>query len=201
MKAKITMVLIVMALAAAVPLSASVQAQGNYALLVQASPPDAGSVTPGLGVHEIEIGQTVALAATPRPGYRFVYWLGDVSSSAASETTISIDSPKLIVAVFVREEFQENLPDVGAVQGESGGVDQRGVPNPLQSPGSISSGFDYDLTGYDVPKKPDGNNDDDIPVPDNNDDIPVPGDNQVPEPATVILLGLGAVMLRRRRNP
>ncbi len=51
----------------------------GYALLIQQSPPDAGTVTPGIGVHKIGIGQSVQLTAAPRPGYRFLYWLGAMS--------------------------------------------------------------------------------------------------------------------------
>ncbi|MHC5161101.1 MAG: PEP-CTERM sorting domain-containing protein [Planctomycetota bacterium] len=37
-------------------------------------------------------------------------------------------------------------------------------------------------------------------MPGDNDDIPVPGDNEVPEPATILLLGIGSSVLLKRRN-
>jgi len=183
----------------------SVSAQGNddgYALLIQASPPDAGSVAPGMGVHKIQMGQTIGLSAIPKPGYRFLYWLGDVSSTSVADTSISVDSPKLVVAVFTREGFDEGLPGAGIPKGQyspGGGRYQ----NPIQSPGSVSPApvyFDNDGFSFPrIPEEPDDNIDD-IPVPGENDDIPVPGDNEVPEPATVVLLGLGAGILLRRRK-
>jgi hypothetical protein len=185
-------------------LSVSMLAQGNedgYALLIQASPPDGGLVAPGMGIHKIQIGQTVALSATPKPGYRFLYWLGDVSSTSGVDTTVSVDSPKMVVAVFTRDNFDENLPGAGILDGQNfpGG---RGGVDPLGSPGSASPASGGSPSGFRFPDIPDEPNDntDDIPVPGENDDIPVPGDNEVPEPATVVLLGLGSGFLLRRRK-
>lgn len=171
----------------------------GYALLIQSSPPDAGSVTPGLGVHKTEIGQNVALSAVPKQGYRFLYWLGDVSSTSGSDTTVSVDSPKLVVAVFAREDFDEELPGAGIMDGQyARGGGRRGY-NPIQSPGSIWSSFDFDdrRPRRFTPQPPPVDSDE-IPVPGENDDIPVPGDNEVPEPATILLLGLGSSVLLKK---
>ena len=183
---------------------AAVASDDGYALLIQSSPPDAGAVTPGLGIHKTAIGQTVALSAVPKQGYRFLYWLGDVSSTSGPDTTVSVDSPKLVVAVFSREDFDEELPGAGIADGQYAPGGGRGY-NPIQSPGSVSSpgpgSFDGPR-GFTFPEPPDDtDDDDDIPVPGDNDDIPVPGDDEIPEPATVLLLGLGSsVLLKRKRK-
>ena len=196
-------------------LSISMAAQASddgYALLIQSSPPDAGSVTPGMGVHKTVVGQTVALSAVPKQGYQFLYWLGDVSSTSGPDTTISVDSPKLVVAVFAREDFDEELPGAGIVDGQfSPGGGRRGF-NPIQSPGSINPGIVFDdrrprrFTPEPPPVDPDDGDIpvpgdiDDIPVPGDNDDVPVSGDNEVPEPATVLLLGLGSSVLLNKKS-
>lgn len=190
----------------------AVVAQGDalgYALLIQQSPPDAGTVTPGIGVHKIGIGQSVQLTAAPRPGYRFLYWLGDVSATTATETSVSLDSPKMVIAVFERESFDDDLlgggPVAGAASGRGGGL--RGTPNPLTGSRSVSpagGGGSFTINPS-LPVVPDF--DDDFPVPgdQNGGSIPVPGDqtgneNTIPEPATIILLGAGAVALFRIRK-
>lgn len=164
----------------------------GYALLIQQSPPDAGLVTPGAGVHKVGIGQSVALSATPKPGYRFLYWLGDVSSVSASDTSVSLDSPKMVVAVFGREAFDEDLPQAGLIKGGQGGTSGLvGSANPLTGAASVSPATSPG--GDQIINYPDFEDDDD-------DEILVPGGNEVPEPATVILLGLGMTALLRKKR-
>ena len=195
-------------------LSISMAAQASdegYALLVQSSPPGAGAVTPGLGVHKTSIGQTVALSAVPKQGYQFLYWLGDVSSTSGLDTTVSVDSPKLVVAVFAREDFDEELPGAGIVDGQfAPGGGRRGF-NPIQSPASINAPRVFsDGRRRFAPQPPPVDPDDgDIPVPGDIDDIPVPGDievpesatvEEIPEPATILLLGIGSSVLLNKRS-
>ena len=202
-------------LAMMIVLSVSVAAVGDeYALLIQSSPPDAGSVTPGLGVHKMAIGQTVALSAVPKQGYQFLYWLGDVSSTGGLDTTVSVDSPKLVVAVFGREDFKEELPGAGITDGQYAPGGGRGY-NPIQSPASVNPGIDFSNRSNRRGLPDDGPDADDIPVPGDPDDIPVPGDDydipvpgddydtpvsgeEIPEPASVLLLGLGSCILLKR---
>lgn len=184
-------------------LSASVDAdEDRYALLIQSSPPDGGTVTPGTGVHKMQIGQTVTLAAKPKPGYRFMYWLGDVSATSGLDTTVSIDSPKLVVAVFSKDDFDEELPgETGIFDGQpSFGGGGRYI-NPVGSPGAAnpaSGSYDRPSYFFNRRRSPEPE-DDDIPVPD-GDDIPVPGDNEVPEPATMFLLALGGILALKRNK-
>ena len=171
--------------------------ESGYALLIQQSPPDAGSVNLGAGVHKMEIGETVTLSATPKPGYRFVYWLGDVAATDASATTIQVDSPKMVVAVFARTEFDEEISGArrsdGLSGGAGGGGGQRGYINPVSSPAAVSGGSNYDPGNviYNTQDKED----------ETSTDLPVPGGKEVPEPTTLLLLGLGStVLLRQKRH-
>jgi hypothetical protein len=90
----------------------------GFALLLQSSPADGGSIMPGAGVHRVQIGGLILLIAVPARGYRFLYWLGDVEQSDRTRTSVRMDSPKLVVAVFAREEFEDLLP-AGIPQGAS----------------------------------------------------------------------------------
>ena len=165
------------------------------ALLLQQAPPQGGKISPSVGVHHFEPYAEVTLTAVPKPGYHFVYWLGDVSDPTANSTIVYLDAPKIVIAVFERVEYDflavEERPQGSPVGGLSpsgadysrggggGGIGRR--PSPPSSPEE---------------EKPEEK--EDFPVPPEGNDFPVP--EPIPEPATVLLLGLGSLALLRKRR-
>ncbi|MCD6392387.1 MAG: PEP-CTERM sorting domain-containing protein [Planctomycetes bacterium] len=196
---------VVLAAVVAITQSAYCQEGGYYSLMIQQSPVDAGFGSPGVGIHRVPIGEHVTLTATPKPGYRFVYWMGNVSDPSASEAIVVMDAPKIVVAVFERAEHEPELliGGGGFAGGQGGGGGLVGIGADYSRGGSVSAG------GYREPSKrrfilPDYvivDESDDFPVPGEGDSIPVPGkDNPVPEPATVVILGAGGLMLLGRKR-
>lgn len=155
----------------------------GYALLLQSSPQEAGSITPGNGVHKVQVGQTVELSAVPRQGYRFLYWLGDVGAVGTIRTTVQLDSPKMVIAVFERERF-DDLKDANIIAGSAEGG-MIGSGNSISSGGSISGGSYPIINPTPGPTPP--LDDDDFPVPDD-----------IPEPTTMLLLGLGVFLIKKK---
>lgn len=156
-------------------------------LLLQQTPPEAGKITPSVGVHNFESGTEVTLTAVPKPGYQFVYWLGDVSDPTANRTIVYLDAPKIILAVFERSEFEFLLAEERSQSAPGGGL--------------FASAPDYARQGYTgggakrppkwrwpTPPEPE--------EPEEPEDFPVP----IPEPATVLLLGFGSLALLRKRR-
>ena len=145
----------------------------GIALLIQQSPPQGGVIIPSAGVYEFEINAKVTLTATPKPGYQFVYWLGDVVDPTASTTVAYLNKPKIIVAVFEQSEY-------GFLVG--------GATVSAGSPSSFVGGGGYSPSsggggGYIPPRPP-----------------PQPPEPPIPEPATGLLLALGSLALLRKRS-
>jgi hypothetical protein len=166
---------------------ASVQENGT-SLMLEASPVEGGYLNIASGVHAYDMYSDVTLKATPKPGYQFVCWLGSVSNSVTSSTTVFLNSPKMVIAVFERSEFATPGDETGAgytMIGGGGGDSGGGM---VRSEGLSDSSLEeaqqkitYPTYHY-TPTPP--------PAP------PVP----TPEPATVTLFFTGFLMLVNRRK-
>lgn len=148
-------------------------AQSDYAVLIQENPVGAGEIKPGIGVHTFNVNEVVTLTTIARPGWRFVYWLGEVSDPTANRTMLAVDGPKIIIAVFQRDEYELPGGDKMAV---SNGNEIR-----TRRYDSISSGGFSGSGGYTPPSHPPKN----PPEP-------------VPEPATIIFM-IGAYITYRKK--
>ena len=164
-------------------LSSIAWAQVDYSVLMQESPVGAGEIKPGIGVQAFKANQTVTLTTAPKNGYHFVCWLGDVRDPSANRTSMVVDGPKIIIAVFERDEYAFLAP-----RGPQISVGPPGV-YPRYDSYTNSNGIDSPTPHYhDHPHYPDEPTEDPPPVP------------EVPEPATMMLLGVGAWLLRMNRK-
>ena len=183
----------------------------TYVLMIEQSPVDTGIITPGVGIHRFEINQDVKLTATPKVGYRFLYWLGDVTEPTSNETTIFIDAPQMIIAVFERDEYalltESDMPQKGAggggaiatsvnIRGAASAASGLSGPMPRPKQRFLTLPFSPPPFPF-VPVPSETPTEDD---PTDGNDIPVPDDNPIPEPATITLFSLGASLLMTRRR-
>lgn len=157
----------------------------DVVLLLEQSPVKGGEISPAAGVHRFKAGSEVFLKAVPKPGYKFVHWLGDVSDPAASSTVAYLDKPKVIIAVFEQAEHGVSTEE-GGISGGGGGGGSGLFPTALDlgRPGGFSGG------GGGGNVKPQSI----IYVKDRK---PSP---EVPEPATGLLLMLGSLFALKRSS-
>ncbi len=158
----------------------------EVALLLQQTPSKGGAITPDVGVYHYKQNSEVTLTAAPKPGYQFLYWIGDVSDSSAISTMVYLDKPKIIIAVF--ELGGNGVPSVekGISGGGGGGGGGNGFVSPAMTFGQAGS-----ISGVAGGVKP------------KIYQSAYPKSEVIPEPATCILLGFGslfALVRRRTKN-
>jgi hypothetical protein len=162
----------------------SIASATDYVVMLQQTPVQGGIVTPGSGVHNVPANSSMSITATPKPGYQFVYWLGDVVDSSSQTTTVAANAPKLVIAVFQRDQYE--LPFQEPQAPDSAGSDEGGLTHNYVS---INGGGDISpATGYPTYNLP-------TQKPPENKEPPVP----TPEPATMILFALGAALAVKTR--
>ena len=198
-------VLAVVVIAAGLPGPAYCETDGT-ALLLQQTPARGGEVSLGVGVHHFALNTEVTLTAVPKPGYQFVYWLGDVSDPTASSTIVYLDVPKIVIAIFERLDFDfELLVEEGPQSSFGGGRGlRRSAADYARGGGGGAGGRrpikwrwpEWEWPEWEEGEQPEKPNDF-APVPKDGNDFPVPG---VPEPAAGVLLALGSLFVFTRRR-
>jgi hypothetical protein len=175
---------------------ASGQEDGT-SLMLEVSPSQGGYLNIVPGVYSYDRFAVVTLVATPKPGYQFVYWLGNVSDATTGTTMVFLDSPKMVIAVFARNKFETiGLGGLGGPEGldglygdmsggGSGGSDVSGS-GLTRSGGESDSSLEQAAGG---PKRSSPPHSPDFPVP-----VPVP------EPVSAALFFAGFLMLARSRR-
>jgi len=155
----------------------------DVALLLQQTPSKGGAITPIAGVHHFELNSQVTLTAAPKPGYQFLYWLGDVSDPGAIKTVVYLDKPKIIIAIFGRTENGKLVEEEGLSFGSGGGGGGSGLVNTVGNfgyMGGMSSGTGGKAKSPKV--------------------VYVQNIEVIPEPATCVLLLLGSLFAFARRG-
>jgi hypothetical protein len=164
--------------------------QDGTALLLELSPAEGGNVNLEAGVHVFDRDAEVTLIAVPNRGYRFVYWLGNVTDATASTTIVCLDTPKIVIAVFERsklalDEFEE---------GPQSSIGRGGL---IRSGADYSSGIGQGIVvfkpSHRQPPPEEEEQEEDFPVPEGEPDFPVP----VPEPATIVFILTGMLSLAK----
>ncbi len=168
----------------------------QYVLLAKPSPVNAGTVqtTPS------DNGM-VTLSAQARDGYQFVYWLGDVSDPVAQTTSVSTDSPKLVIAIYERTDYETQIPlgSAGGIMNTASNA-RNNAPGPGPSvvtgaaPSAPVKPFVPVIPNFDFPENPD--------QPEERfDDAPPVPDEPIPEPSTLTLFALaGLALIKTKRK-
>lgn len=155
----------------------------RVALILQQTPAEAGIIIPPAGIHHFQLNTKLTLTAAPKPDYRFLYWLGDVSNPTATRTIVYLDAPKIIIAVFELAEagleITEEEPEIQSTHGGGGGPgDDLIFSHPIELRPTCARGRRRRIGPWRLIE---------ITI--------------IPEPATVVLFALGSLFIFIKRRP
>jgi len=120
----------------------------TYTLDASAVPGIAGKITVTPDAERYAPGTQVQLDAEPSTGWNFVQWIGDVPNSALASTTITMDSDRVIVAVFEEQDTAQGPSnDIVGSWDVFAGSTHRGV-HTFQSNGVVVPGDGYAPVTY-----------------------------------------------------
>jgi hypothetical protein len=154
----------------------------DVALLLRQTPLG-GKTIPAPGVYCFSPGSTLTLTAVAEPDFEFVYWLGEVSDPTSETTLVLLDKPKIVIAVFHPTRFEPSKVELPTIGGGFGVAPKR-------------RRFAGEAVGYSTPHA--GTELFAISVPHASYVRPAYEPQPIPEPATWVLIVLGATVILRR---
>lgn len=180
-------------------ISASFAQNNTTAVLIQQTPIEGGIVTPGVGVQNFSSNSVLTLNAVPKPGYQFVYWIGDVTDPTSNRTTATIKSPKIIIAVFQRVEY--DFLDKLDTPRSTPGAGLNYVPY-TSGEGLYASASNFGSAFISAQGNAEGQRESSGfgGPPNNTQNGNFPAPERLPEPASIILLSMGILFSRKIRN-
>lgn len=149
----------------------------TFALILRQAPYSGGKMDPEPGLYYFERGTEVSLTASPKRGYKFIRWFGEVADPTAVTTSTYLDRAKVVVAVFQSVQHSVELADMDRATVGAGSPGGRVTGRSVYVGGGGGGGVSY---------------------------IYIPPEQHIryiviPEPGTILLVGICAALLRRKR--
>ena len=149
----------------------------TLALILRQAPSSGGKMDPEPGLYYFERGTEVSLTASPKRGYKFIRWFGEVADATAVTTTTYLNRAKVVVAVFQSVQHRVELTDMDRATNGAGSPGGRITGRSVYVGGGGGGGVSY---------------------------THIPPEQHIryiviPEPGTILLVGICAALVRSRR--